>query len=90
MSHYIYVIANSPEGPVKIGRSEKPEKRLRQLQVANSSILTLYYKKPFSLDRIKVVETGLHEEFVDRRVHGEWFDVGVMDAIEMIESVHSK
>ncbi|MFF4732862.1 GIY-YIG nuclease family protein [Streptomyces mirabilis] len=68
----VYLIG-SPDSPlVKIGWSDNPERRLRDLQSGS----------PVALQLLAVYEGGhyveaeLHRRFADKRVHGEWFDLG--------------
>ncbi|MFJ1562502.1 GIY-YIG nuclease family protein [Streptomyces mirabilis] len=63
----------SPDSPlVKIGWSDDPERRLRGFQTGS----------PVPLQLLAVFEGGhyveaeLHRRFADKRVHGEWFDLG--------------
>jgi hypothetical protein len=58
-------------GPVKIGVSMNPQRRLAEFQAAS----------PVALEMIgtmrggHVTECRLHATFADLRLHGEWFDV---------------
>lgn len=80
---YIYVIAASSEGPVKIGFSKEPEKRLRQLQTGHSEPLHLFYKEEVN-DAARLMEKAVHDTIGYKRARGEWFNVTADDAIAEI------
>lgn len=68
----VYLIG-SPDSPlVKIGWSDNPKRRLRNLQSGSPvplRLLAVYEGGHY-------VEAELHRRFADKRVHGEWFDLG--------------
>ncbi len=81
----IYIIGASPFGPLKIGISKNPEKRLKQLQTSSPQKLHLYasgeatfecgysaYEMPDS-----AVEKVTHLWYSERRLTGEWFDIDI-------------
>lgn len=65
---WIYFIRQG-DGPVKIGSTRRPKRRLAHLQTANPEPLTLLaaVQMPSSAERF------LHECFADERLEGEWF-----------------
>lgn len=65
----IYCIGPSDARVVKIGWSQDPEKRLRELQTGNPDRLEIHAIFPAS----QSVERGLHDLFKDLAVRGEWF-----------------
>lgn len=68
----VYLIG-SPESPlVKIGWSDNPQRRLRNLQTG--SPVPLHLLAVFEGGAI--VEAELHRRFADKRSHDEWFDLG--------------
>lgn len=67
MNTKTYFIRAGDNGPVKIGISADPEKRLRGLQTAQPDKLKLL--GVLSGDH----ESKLHRQFNDLRLHGEWF-----------------
>lgn len=81
MDSYIYVVSLSEMGPVKIGYSASPERRLKQLQTGQASKLSLNYTEAISGDRVRMMEKILHETNRHRRISGEWYDLTVEDAI---------
>lgn len=81
MLSYVYVIASDPAGPVKIGFSKHPEKRVTQLQTGHSETLRLYYYHSLPAESVKLMEKAVHATNRHRKVKGEWFNLSVEDAI---------
>lgn len=66
----IYFIGNVEKREVKIGRSNNPQKRLAELQTANSQNLVLYGV----IDNVTPeLENSLHKILSSIRLKGEWF-----------------
>jgi hypothetical protein len=68
-STFIYFIQSGEHGPIKIGLSDKPTRRLRQLQTGNPDELLLRHVIPGDLGG----EKKLHTRFEPARIRGEWF-----------------
>lgn len=68
---YIYIIQNKA-GEIKIGKSDKPIKRLAQLQTGNSNKLKLL---AVVQTKDKYLERRLHSMFFLHKKHGEWFNL---------------
>jgi hypothetical protein len=68
-SEYVYFIQSGPDGPVKIGLSNNPGRRLPQLQTGNPDELQLRHVLPGGHS----VEERLHRRFEPARIRGEWF-----------------
>ena len=66
----IYGILSSDNSRIKIGKAEKPEQRLRELQTGAPKPHKLIAVLPGSHKE----EAALHREFRDLRHNGEWFD----------------
>lgn len=66
---FVYMIQHGANGPVKIGLSNKPQRRVGQLQTGNPEELRLRHVFPANRN----VEAGLHVRFKDARIRGEWF-----------------
>ena len=81
MYDMIYFIADE-HNRIKIGRSVNPFERLRQLQRATGSKLTLLAMEPYGRK-----ETILHRKFAHLRIRGEWFRAGD-DLVEYIKRIH--
>jgi len=81
----IYFIQQGDDGPIKIGTSDNPEKRLQQLQGSHHETLRL----------LKVVEGSnwaekrLHQHLAAFRLRGEWFEncAEVLRVVEIAEAM---
>ena len=82
---FIYVIGYDEEGPVKIGISTKPERRLKQLQTGQDKVLRLHHTESTSSGFPKFLEQFVHSQVNHRRLKGEWFDLSVADAIAEVK-----
>ena len=61
---------------VKIGVADKVDKRLDQLQTGNARKLFVLVKIGFMCREAALsAEASLHEEFSEKRLVGEWFDI---------------
>jgi hypothetical protein len=78
--HFIYVIAESEAGPCKLGISNDPSKRVRQLQTGHVGQLRLWHAEPAEAAKVKSLERLLHRDLRHHRVRGEWFNLSVRDA----------
>jgi hypothetical protein len=68
-ANYVYFIQSSDSGPVKIGLSRDPFKRVGALQTGNPQELFLRHVIPGDLN----VERELHHRFRAARIRREWF-----------------
>jgi hypothetical protein len=80
-SHYLYVIGASRSGPLKLGISVNPDRRVNELQTGHAARLQVYHQEPVAPEKARVFESLLHKNLNHRRTHGEWFDVTVEQAI---------
>jgi len=70
MKSYIYFIQEGLQGNIKIGISQNPNDRIKQLQTGSSTPLrTLLVKEGTQKD-----EEGLHKKFKKFQLKGEWFE----------------
>jgi hypothetical protein len=80
----VYFITSSA-GPIKIGHAKNPHRRMRDLQLAGPSELTLaaIVEGPVSLER------SYHARFAEHRLHGEWFrpHPDILGEIERLQAV---
>jgi hypothetical protein len=81
---FLYVIGAVTDGPVKLGISANPERRLRQLQTGHHQQLHLFHTEPVASDRARLYDRLLHRDIGHMRSHGEWFHITVEDAIAYI------
>lgn len=78
MTGYVYIIASNSNGPVKIGHSKDPQKRLKQLQTGHSDKLSLYHMEEFDgLEKAKLFEKIIHKNINYQNRSGEWFNLTV-------------
>jgi hypothetical protein len=84
----VYLIGESQTGPVKIGKSANPKRRLGQLQVSTPYRLRLfctvtgYAIRNHPWARPTMISDGcleklLHAYFSKHRIGGEWFSLSV-------------
>lgn len=70
---YVYMI-QAGYGGIKIGVSNNPEKRLKELQTSNHKPLHIVVKFPFkNTNDAYIFEKFLHERFAKYQMRGEWF-----------------
>jgi hypothetical protein len=74
---YVYVVGTSDYRPVKIGKANSVQDRLRSLQTGSPHQLEVR----LSVQAPAVLETDLHAYFAAFRIRGEWFDFGQRDPI---------
>lgn len=67
---FVYFIQAEQGGPVKIGWSQEPEKRLLGIQTGHPYKLVI--RRVIKAHRL--LEGQLHARFVDQRLNGEWFE----------------
>jgi hypothetical protein len=67
---YLFKVPRVP-GLYKIGKSNDPDERLREVQLMSPVDVTIECVKP--TDDMTVVEGLLHSVFAQQRRHGEWF-----------------
>jgi hypothetical protein len=77
---YIYLIKDAG-GMIKIGAAKDVQKRLKHLQTAVSSHLTLIYS--VRVNEPLVAEAGLHRRYVSKCKRGEWFALTDKDVAEI-------
>lgn len=70
----VYLLAEFPDGPIKIGRSTNARlaKRIRALELASPQPLRVL--RVFYVEDAPALELHLHERFQDDRLWGEWFE----------------
>lgn len=67
--NYIYLMRAEVGGPIKIGCSSMPERRLREMSVWSPFRLLVLARLPGS----RTIEAKLHAYFTAEHDHGEWF-----------------
>ena len=76
---YVYAIRNKHTGRIKLGISQNPERRLKELQIGNDCELELLAYRE-AANRFKD-EKAIHNRHQHLRVRGEWFDTPVAVAV---------
>jgi hypothetical protein len=76
---FIYIIqiilSGGRRGPIKIGISTDPERRLRDLQAGSPYTLVLFgFFQVGSFAAAKTLEASVHAALAASRLVGEWFD----------------
>lgn len=80
---HVYIL-RSEEGPVKIGISLKPEKRINEVGLASGREFVEVYVSP-PLENYAELEKIMHFHFREVRLPGEWFAVKFEDAVSIAE-----
>jgi len=80
---YIYLIQSLEDGYYKIGVSIHPNKRIKELNTGNSSLLKLIetYQSEFA----NQIERALQRRYEHLRKNGEWFDMSIINEVSFIE-----
>ena len=78
---FLYVIGAVTDGPVKLGISADPDRRVCQLQTGHSQRLQVYHTEPVQPEKAHLFERLLHKCLRHRRIRGEWFNLSVEQAI---------
>jgi hypothetical protein len=71
----LYIFKREPDGPFKLGSSNNPQKRLKEIQGCNPDEVTLYKVIDSGLFCARTVENKVKNLLKKWNVRGEWFDV---------------
>lgn len=83
---YLYIISEGETGPVKIGISDQPSRRLPMLQTGNPRPLAVVWCRKFSnRSGAAAAERDVHIFLGDLRTLGEWFAIDQSNAIAATE-----
>src|SRR3954465_10366052 len=80
---FVYLILAST-GPVKIGRSRHPAKRLKQLATLPFTVQLVHQ---IQTDDMVWLEGKLHRDFSTQRINGEWFNL-TSEQIALLQRQH--
>jgi Cdc6-like AAA superfamily ATPase len=73
----------------KIGESNKPHKRVKNLQTGNPRRLFIYkIIECATKERAKAMEDMIHERYSHRRNRGEWFTLSKKEVDEICQEIH--
>lgn len=89
---YVYLICSEIDGqlvgPCKVGISDRPEKRLKQVQTGSPRKLVIGFAfRLFSRRFAQVVEGAFHAGHAEHRMQGEWFDLSAKDTLRGLVDV---
>lgn len=82
----VYVIAAGAAGPVKIGISRDPRRRLKELQAHSPARLRCHMFVRELDGRDREFEAHLHATLNSHRLHGEWFAVSADQAEAAVDA----
>lgn len=68
-STWVYFVQDSHSGAIKIGKADRPEQRIKELQTGTPYPLTMLGVVPADRN----TEADLQKRFTDARIRGEWF-----------------
>lgn len=85
-SHYVYIMAKvGGLGPVKVGISNNPRKRLATIATACPFPIELVFAFECpNLEIARYMEKMFHETRGDHHLHGEWFDYQPAIALQLM------
>lgn len=86
--HYVYLMYNTQSKEYKIGRSETPTRRRRQLQVVEPNIELILSIPNTSQREAIVLENFLKLRFAEKLAHGEWYalDTNDLELLHILEA----
>lgn len=84
MMAYIYVIGEQCP-PYKIGITNNPDRRLKNLQTGHPKKLTIHYTESIPENKVKELEQIIHKTIGHKRLVGEWFDIQLSEAIAEVK-----
>jgi len=80
----VYLMHCAATGLYKIGISQHPTKRKRQVELNSGHLVTII--QTWLAEDARAIEAALHKNFAEKRQEGEWFaltpeDVFAMEAV---------
>lgn len=81
---YLYVLEFT-NGTVKIGITKEKERRMKAISSASGMNITRSYFTG-KIDNVHELETELHRHFKEKRLNGEFFNIGFDEAVAEVES----
>lgn len=83
---YVYIVAMHHAGPIKIGSSKNPKKRIAELETSSGRHFLLCFVSEQATDYVEA-EKSLHDKFKRDRMVGEWFDTSFWLAFEALNEM---
>ena len=89
IANYVYII--ECQGKLKIGKSQNPEQRLKELNTGNPNKLRLIHCEKFASQKASSeAEAMMHYYFEAEKIRGEWFKSNKKEAIEILNLLSQK
>lgn len=79
---YIYLIQSLENSYYKIGISNNPKRRIKELQTGNPSQLKLV--ETYQSEHAEKIERTLQRRYSYLRKEGEWFDMGISNEVSFL------
>src|ERR1700692_3225641 len=83
MEGYLYVLFDAYSGRCKIGRTRQMAGKLQRSIMSAYPVPTLNAVTACVADCV-AAETQCHRYFASLRANGEWFDIGVVEAVQYV------
>jgi len=83
---HVYIIERSSDKLVKIGKSDKPNKRIKMLEMQGGFKISRKWVSPSTEISFKA-ESAAHAQFHNQRFIGEWFTVDFDDAVLSVSNI---
>lgn len=80
---FVYLIQSLENSHYKIGISKNPQRRIKELQTANSSQLKLV--ESYQSEYAEKIEGILHRRYSHLHKEGEWFDMSISNEVSFID-----
>ena len=79
---YIYLIQSLENSYYKIGISNNPKRRIKELSTGNPSQLKLV--ETYQSEHAEKIERTLQRRYSYLRKEGEWFDMGISNEVSFL------
>lgn len=80
----IYLIKSLNEGLYKIGVSNRPNNRLKEVQTGNPSPVGIVHL--YESENAYKIESVLHNRYSHYNTHGEWFELSIKEEVSFLET----
>jgi len=82
---FIYIIGNEDKSELKIGYTSNLKSRLSTLQTGRVDKLFIYYNSEVPTDKVKYIESLIHNSIGYLRINKEWFKGDLQRLINEID-----
>lgn len=83
MEKYIYLMQSVESGAYKIGISNKPQRRLSEVNTGNDSEVKLI--NTYKTQNYHFIEKVLHRRYKPLNLTGEWFNLSIIEEVTFID-----